>query len=59
MVEPEQAHTEKGYWKKPENYVALTTLLLLFTYTGAQLWQTHLISSNNIVKSALLPFVGF
>jgi hypothetical protein len=57
MVETSTANQEHGYWKKPENYVALATLLAVLTYTGVQIWQTNIISSNNVVSQR--AFVSF
>jgi hypothetical protein len=49
-MEPTQAHNEKGYWRKPENYISLATLLVVLTYTGVQIIQTFLIRTNNIIS---------
>jgi hypothetical protein len=57
MVETSSTNQEKGYWKKPENYIALATLLAVLTYTGVQIWQTNIISTNNVVSQR--AFVSF
>jgi hypothetical protein len=50
MVETDGARQKKGYWSKPNNYIRLFTLLAVLTYTGVQIYQTHLISGNNVVS---------
>src|ERR1700687_541395 len=50
MTETGQTQSEKGYWQKQENYVALVTLVAVLTYTGVQIWQTSLIRQNNVVS---------
>jgi hypothetical protein len=53
----------KGYWSKPNNYIRILTLLAVAIYTGFQIWQTHLIRSNNVVSQrafiSIRPIVGY
>jgi hypothetical protein len=50
MTEAEPTQTERGYWRKPENYVAVITLVAVLTYTAVQIWQTSLIRQNSVVS---------
>jgi hypothetical protein len=56
VIEEELAKREKGYWRKPENYVSLLTLLAVATYIGFQIYQTYLIRDNNIVSERAFIF---
>lgn len=41
---PEKQSYPRGYW------VSVVTMLLILVYTGVQIWQTIVISGNNIVS---------
>jgi hypothetical protein len=36
------------FWRKPENWISLITMILVAIYTGIQLWQTLLVRRNNV-----------
>jgi predicted negative regulator of RcsB-dependent stress response len=57
VIEPNQTQDAKSYWKQPENYVSLFTLLAVLTYTGMQIWQTWLIRQNNVVSQRAFVYV--
>jgi hypothetical protein len=59
MVESNPTHNEKSYWKKPETYVSLATLLAVLTYTGVQIYQTHVISVSNTVSERAFVSISF
>jgi hypothetical protein len=43
MTNPEPGQQQKGYWRRPNNYIRILTLIFVAGYTGVQIWQTCLI----------------
>jgi hypothetical protein len=59
MVEGTPTQQLSSYWRKPNNYIRILTLLAVGTYTIFQIIQTHLIESNNVVSQRAFVSISY